>query len=56
MAGVTLYVQHDTPGADKEANWLPAPSGPFFTALRLYWPRREALDGQWEASPLHTVN
>jgi len=54
--GVTLYVQHDTPGADKEAIWLPAPSGPFFMVLRLYWPRREALDGQWEAPPLHTVN
>jgi len=50
--GVTLYVQHDTPGADKEANWLPAPSGPFFLAMRLYWPKPEALDGKWKAPPL----
>jgi hypothetical protein len=34
--GVTLYVQHSNPGADKEANWLPSPSGPFFTVMRLY--------------------
>ena len=34
--GVTLYVQHESPGQDKEANWLPAPKGPFFTVLRLY--------------------
>jgi hypothetical protein len=27
--GITLYVQHESPGADKESNWLPAPSGPF---------------------------
>ena len=43
------YVQHDTPGADKEANWLPAPNGPFFMVLRLYWPQSEALDGRCSA-------
>jgi hypothetical protein len=35
---VTLYIQHESPGADREANWLPAPGGPFIMALRLYWP------------------
>jgi hypothetical protein len=54
--GVSLYVQHDTPGAGKEANWLPAPNSPFFTVLRLYWPQPEALDGQWKAPPLHAAN
>lgn len=54
--GVSLYVQHDTPGAGKEATWLPAPKGPFFTVLRLYWPQPEALDGQWKAPPLHAAN
>jgi len=43
--GVTLYVQHESPGKDKESNWLPAPGGPFFTVLRLYWPKPEALNG-----------
>jgi hypothetical protein len=53
--GLTLYVQHESPGKDKEPNWLPAPSGPFFTALRLYWPKAEALDGGWTAPPLRRV-
>lgn len=50
--GLTLYVQHDSPGAGNEANWLPAPDGPFFTALRLYWPKSEALEGKWKAPPM----
>jgi len=50
--GITLYVQHASPGPDKEANWLPAPSGAFFMAMRLYWPKPEALDGRWTAPPL----
>ena len=54
--GITLYLQHDSPGADKEANWLPAPDGPFFVAMRLYWPRPEALDGTWTAPPLERVS
>ncbi|WP_428428115.1 DUF1254 domain-containing protein [Pararhizobium sp.] len=47
--GITLIIQHESPGADKEANWLPAPAGPFFMAMRLYWPKPEALDGRWKA-------
>ncbi|MEI2299364.1 DUF1254 domain-containing protein [Ensifer sp. MJa1] len=54
--GVTLYIQHETPGADKEANWLPAPDGPFFTAMRLYWPKQDALDGKWKAPPMQRAN
>jgi hypothetical protein len=50
--GLTLYVSHDSPGADKELNWLPAPEGPFFAVLRLYWPKAAALDGQWKAPKL----
>lgn len=47
--GITLYVQHESPGKDKEANWLPAPDGPFFMIMREYWPKPEALDGSWKA-------
>jgi hypothetical protein len=54
--GITLYVQNASPGADKQANWLPSPDGPFFMALRLYWPKPEALDGKWKAPPLNRVN
>jgi hypothetical protein len=39
---VTLYIQKDSPGADKEANWLPAPDGPIYLAMRLYWPSTKA--------------
>jgi hypothetical protein len=53
--GVTLLIQHASPGTDKESNWLPSPSGPFFMAMRLYWPKPEALDGKWKAPPLERV-
>jgi hypothetical protein len=53
--GITLYVQNASPGADKESNWLPAPTGAFFLAMRLYWPKPEALSGQWTAPPLERV-
>ncbi|CAN5524996.1 DUF1254 domain-containing protein [soil metagenome] len=47
--GLTLYIQNESPGIDKEANWLPAPKGPFQVVLRLYWPKPDALNGQWQA-------
>jgi hypothetical protein len=50
--GVTLIVQHADPGANEQPNWLPAPAGPFFLAMRLYWPKANALDGRWMAPPL----
>jgi hypothetical protein len=39
---LTLYVQKDSPGADKDSNWLPAPNGPIYLVMRLYWPKTEA--------------
>jgi hypothetical protein len=36
---LTLYIQNKSPGADKEANWLPAPDGPIYLVMRLYWPK-----------------
>jgi hypothetical protein len=42
-----LYFQNESPGADKEANWLPAPKGPFSLTMRLYAPRPDALTGRW---------
>ena len=45
--GITFYIQHQSPGADKEANWLPAPEGAFVVFMRLYWPQTEALEGTW---------
>jgi hypothetical protein len=51
---LTLYIQNKSPGADKEANWLPAPNGPIYLVMRLYWPKTEAPsilpagDGTWK--------
>ncbi|MFO0809325.1 MAG: DUF1254 domain-containing protein [Gemmataceae bacterium] len=53
--GVTLYIQNESPGKDREVNWLPAPKGPFMLVLRLYWPKEAALDGKWTAPPLTRV-
>jgi len=47
-----LYFQNESPGADKEANWLPAPKGPFNVTMRLYAPRPEALTGKWNPPPV----
>ncbi len=47
---VTIYVQHESPGPDKEANWLPAPQGTFTLTFRLYWPKTappSILDSTW---------
>lgn len=52
---LTLYVQNASPGADREANWLPAPEGPFIAVMRLYWPKPAAIDGQWSAPALKRV-
>ena len=52
-----LYVQHASPGKDKESNWLPAPAqGPFSMNLRLYLPRPEATDGRWLPPVIQRVN
>jgi hypothetical protein len=42
-----LYFQNESPGPDKEVNWLPAPKGPFNLTMRLYSPKSEALTGRW---------
>jgi hypothetical protein len=55
---VDLYLQHESPGADKEANWLPAPEGKFILMLRLYWPREtppSIIDGTWTIPPVKLV-
>jgi hypothetical protein len=53
--GLTLLIQNQSPGPDKESNWLPAPKGPFLTFMRLYWPKEEAMEGTWKQPPLTKV-
>ena len=52
---LTLYIQKDSPGEDKESNWLPAPDGPIYVVMRLYWPKEAALTGQWKPPAVQRV-
>jgi hypothetical protein len=45
---LTIYIQKNSPGKDKETNWLPAPDGPIYVVMRLYWPKEEAINGKWK--------
>jgi len=52
---VDLYIQKESPGPDKESNWLPAPEGKFILMMRLYWPKEKnpsILDGSWKLPPV----
>jgi hypothetical protein len=53
-----LYIQKDSPGADKESNWLPAPADDFILLLRLYWPDESdpsIINGSWKIPPVTKV-
>lgn len=52
---LTLYLQKDSPGKEKESNWLPAPDGPIYVVMRLYWPKQEALDRTWNPPAVQRV-
>jgi hypothetical protein len=47
-----IYLQHENPGKDLEANWLPAPKGGFNLTMRLYGPKPEVLNGKWSPPPV----
>jgi hypothetical protein len=54
--GITFYIQHDSPGADKESNWLPCPdSGTWFVILRLYQPHETVVNATWQCPPIQKV-
>jgi len=56
---VDLYFQNQSPGADKEANWLPAPAGKFYLMLRLYWPNENdpsIINGTWKIPAVEQVD
>ena len=53
-----LYIQKDSPGQDKESNWLPSPSGDFVLMMRLYWPSEKKpsiIDGSWKVPAVKKV-
>ena len=56
---VDLYIQHESPGKDKESNWLPAPAGDFILMMRLYWPKEtppSLIDGSWKIPEAREVH
>ena len=56
---VDIYIQNESPGADKESNWLPAPNGKFILMMRLYWPKEgnpSIIDGSWVIPPAKKVS
>jgi len=55
---IDLYIQHESPGKDKESNWLPAPNDQFILMMRLYWPKEKPpsiLDGSWKIPEVKEV-
>ena len=53
-ASLDLFVQHVSPGADRDSNWLPAPEGKFNLSLRLYWPGEDLVRGGWKPTRVLT--
>lgn len=54
---LTIAIQHDEPSTPPgKANWLPAPDGPFYLVLRIYWPEESALDGSWTPPPVVRID
>jgi hypothetical protein len=49
---IDLFIQHASPGAGKESNWLPAPAGAFNLTMRVYAPKAEVCDGRWAPPPV----
>jgi hypothetical protein len=54
--GITIYIQADSPGKDKESNWLPAPNGLFVTFMRYHWPKPALLNGQWKTPAIQRAD
>ena len=58
---LTLYIEKDAPSADKKSNWLPAPDGPIYMVMRLYWPKTEPPSilppgaGTWQPPAIQVV-
>ena len=52
---LTLYIQKDSPGKDKESNWLPAPDGDFWVVFRTYGPGKSLIEQTWEMPGLVKV-
>jgi hypothetical protein len=58
---LTIYIHKEVPSADKKSNWLPAPDGPIFLVMRLYWPKETPPsilppgEGTWRPPPIEVA-
>jgi len=52
---LTIYIQAESTGEDKEANWLPSPQAGFFLMMRMYQPEEKMLSGEYTIPPLTSV-
>jgi hypothetical protein len=52
---LTFYIQKNSPGKDKESNWLPAPDGPFYAIYRVYMPGEAVLNRTWKKPQMQPV-
>ena len=52
---LTFYISKDSPGADKQSNWLPAPDGPFYSVFRVYMPGESVVNGTWKKPQMQPV-
>jgi DNA sulfur modification protein DndE len=52
---IDIYIQHESPGNDKESNWLPAPEGNFILMLRFYWPKDAIINGKWSIPAVELI-
>jgi hypothetical protein len=52
---LTISIQRESPGKEKESNWLPAPKDSFNVFMRLYWPKKEIVDGVWKPPGVERV-
>lgn len=53
---LTIYIEKDSPGLERDSNWLPAPDGPIYVVMRVYWPKDEAINGFWKPPAVRPAN
>ena len=52
---LTIALQHDSPGPDRQTNWLPTPAGEFFLVLRMYQPQEQMYRGEYTVPPIQRI-
>jgi len=50
-----VYIQRESPGKEKESNWLPSAAEDFSITMRVYWPKPAVIDGRWKPPPVQRI-